>query len=126
MGWRISLLLSVLLVVWSCCQFQPVTPYGVQCPNAPVQRVAVATGKCVCAKARAPKPGDKDFVQCRCSEKRSAQTKLSSAPKPQLFVAARLETQGLSLPIDGAAIGYDTQRYLSPNPAPLAHPPACV
>jgi hypothetical protein len=56
------------------------TPTGVQCPTAPVQLIKVAAKDCGC-KVRAPKPGEKGFVQCRCAEKRSAKAIASSSGK---------------------------------------------
>lgn len=71
-------MLSVFLACWlfGCVafQFNPRTPSGVQCPTATVQTVTVAVRDCcnrVTYKRVVPKPGDRNFVQCRCLEKKS-------------------------------------------------------
>ena len=68
------------LLVASVFGLRPTTRPGVQCPTAPVQRLVVrdCCGRVV---SRAPRPGDRVFVQCRCAEKKAASTKATVAQK---------------------------------------------
>lgn len=75
------------------------TPYGVQCPTAPVQGIKVAVRNCcgriVGERTEAPKPGSKFFVQCRCAEKGHAQQDSAAPSKLEPFT---LSPFVLSLP----------------------------
>lgn len=127
-GARAPLLLVAWFAFWTCLQSQPVTPYGVQCPTAPVQSISVAMqccGKTVCA-TRAPRPGDKGFVQCRCAEKKSAAVKFSGPPKPQL-----VEAQPFDAPKAGLVAWLSTSEptsvaFRSQDSAPPVRPPDFV
>lgn len=81
----IGLLLLMLGVVGRATPLA--TPEGRQCPTAaaPLVRVAIKSA-CGCVIGhieRAPKPGERGFVQCRCAEKRAAQES-SAPPAPAL------------------------------------------
>ncbi len=70
--------MSFALLVISLGAYWPRTEVGKQCPTAPVQKVAVtvATRDC-CGKVRlktelrAPKLGEKGFLQCQCEERKA-------------------------------------------------------
>ncbi|HTQ09712.1 MAG TPA: hypothetical protein VMI31_06535 [Fimbriimonadaceae bacterium] len=69
----------------------PLTPAGVQCPTAPIQRIeapVTCCGRVVGYEMRAPKPGEPGFVQCRCAEKRSPLKQGFALAKPQIFPPA--------------------------------------
>lgn len=123
-----AILLACWLFVCVGLQFHPMTPDGVQCPTAPVQSVLVpikvACGCVVGYRARAPKPGEKGFVQCRCAEKKSGHHLALSAPQIGPLVASCF---GLSLPLE-IVTPFQTPvagaRFGSVSTAPLARPPA--
>ena len=98
----IGLLLLVLGVVGRATPMA--TPEGRQCPTAaaPLLRVAIRSA-CGCVIGhieRAPRPGERGFVQCRCNEKRAAQES-SAPPAPALpMVAFRLELPVVPLVAD--------------------------
>ena len=133
---RLALLRNVLAVVVAAWFFlysvlpTAATPYGVQCPTAPVQTITVAMRIC-CGKVariatRAPKPGDKDFVQCRCAEKKgTAQKSIVQAKAPVLLVSAVRIADSAIVPLPLTACGYDT-RYSSLGFPPLVLPPVCA
>ena len=85
----------LLVVVWflvcSLSFFQVPTSAGVHCATAQVQTVQrEVRDKCGClvaVKAEKPKPGDKAFVQCRCAEKKTADTTTTASTKFELIVA---------------------------------------
>lgn len=84
---------AVFMALWllGCVAFQNYfsTPYGLQCPTAPVQSVTVAVKDCcghiVRKLTEAPKPGGKFFVQCRCAEKQHAQQDSAAPNKLEPF-----------------------------------------
>ena len=61
------------------------TAPGTQCPTASVKTIAKRMSDGT-TKMVAPKPGDKDFVQCRCKERTEQQAKsdLSTISAPAL------------------------------------------
>ena len=63
------------------------TRAGVQCPTAAVQWVVVRD---CCGREfrRAPKPGERTFVQCRCAERKVASTQAMAAAKVDLLLPA--------------------------------------
>jgi len=73
----LSLFLAMLVGWSSASLLLAQTPKGVQCPTAPVQQIAVAVKSCcngvVTYQFRKPRIGEKEFLQCRCAEKRSTQ-----------------------------------------------------
>ena len=64
------------------------TPAGIHCPTAPVQAVLTPVKDCcgqiVGYEARTPSAGEKQFMQCRCAEKRTAQQTTSESVSPQI------------------------------------------
>jgi len=88
-----QILLAVWLFVCAASQTFPTTPTGVQCPTAPVQSVSVAIKDC-CGKVighvtRAPKLGEKGFLQCRCAEKKAPkQDSAATAPRFEVFTSS--------------------------------------
>lgn len=86
---RAAGLIGLLLLLFGVAarSFPLATPVGVQCPTAQVHTIRVAVkSACGCVIGhveRAPKPGEKGFVQCRCNEGRTAQ-KSSPPPAPAL------------------------------------------
>jgi hypothetical protein len=106
---------------------RPITPAGIQCPNAPVQSIAVPIRNC-CGEVvgytnRAPKPGDKEFVQCRCAEKQTAKQKLISGPRFEPFPATTPQlAESTILPEAAPAGGYDPH-YDSVDTSPSVRPP---
>jgi hypothetical protein len=124
-------LLSVALAIWfvlySTNLFTPVTPEGRQCPTAPVQRLAFGVydccGKLVSVGTRAPKPGDKAFVQCRCAEKNAAHAKAAGPDRPHLYLASR-EELALQVPLsESEARFHHRLPFDSFEPAPSERPP---
>ena len=86
-----SPLLAILAVMGFVCAailgFTPTTRAGVQCPTAAVQTL-VERDCCGRVVKRAPKPGDRVFVQCACAEKKSASHKATVLTKVDLWIAA--------------------------------------
>ena len=82
----VAILATLGLVCATLFGFVPSTPKGIQCPTAPVQAVFVRNccGRLV---ARAPKPGERAFVQCRCAEKRAAAHDAVAPTKIDFFLA---------------------------------------
>ena len=65
--------------------FAPATPRGVQCPTAPVQAV-VARDCCGRVVRRAPRLGDRAFVQCACAERKAETVKATVGSKLDLLL----------------------------------------
>ncbi|MCW5936101.1 MAG: hypothetical protein KIT11_02195 [Fimbriimonadaceae bacterium] len=63
-------LLAMCVFLTSASLFAPLTQFGIHCPTAPVQRVQSAGGT-----LRKPVAGEKDFLQCHCTEKEFAKQK---------------------------------------------------
>jgi len=82
-----SLVLALLLLVWSSTQAMPKTPAGTHCPTAAIQWVAAPapSGAACCLVKRKPVPADRIFVQCRCAEKHGAQAYVASSAKLHLL-----------------------------------------
>jgi len=103
------------------------TQNGVQCPTAPVQKITVAIrnccGKLVGLTSRAPKPGEKGFVQCRCAEKKGATEKAVVPNRTQPFLAL-VAAVPRSLPLPEPVVSYVyTERFLTLELPPLVLPP---
>jgi|GEM_PF-4164126 len=65
------------MLLGGASQFARRTAVGVQCPTAPVQEIVEVEKTACCSTklvVRAPRPGDKDFKQCQCAEKKAACT----------------------------------------------------
>ncbi len=78
--------IAALMALLCACLFGfAPTRAGVQCPTAPVQTLVV---KDCCGRIvkRAPRPGDRTFVQCRCSERKAASATATVAQKVTLFL----------------------------------------
>lgn len=64
------------------------TPEGIHCPTAAVQTVLTpikdCCGQVVGYKAHKPSEGEKQFLQCRCAEKRTAHQTSSESLGPQI------------------------------------------
>ena len=101
------------------------TPEGRQCPTAKVHTIRVAVkSACGCVVGhieRAPQPGEEEFVQCRCGEKRAAHE--SSVPPAPVLPPLPLRLAFAVLPPEVAE-----HRYLPMTPewsaSPMLRPPA--
>ena len=122
-----SLLAVFWFVFWVCFQLQPATPYGTQCPTAPIQRISIAVRNCCGSVAgmtsRTPIPGDKGFVQCRCAEKKGLPAKISSSEKPQLIFSVAAQMGGSRVYLATFAIVPGCADYRSLDLAPSVRPP---
>lgn len=82
--------MAVWLLGCTAFQFFVSTPFGTQCPTAPVQVVQVTLrdccGKIIEVKKEAPKPGSEYFVQCRCAEKKTVEHEATVPPKLEPFL----------------------------------------
>lgn len=103
----VALLAAVVMACASLVGLMPVTRAGVFCPTAPVQTVVKLERNC-CGKLviekRAPRPGEREFVQCRCAEKKSAHEATLVASKIVLFFQAGSPTLGASSPSRGPLV----------------------
>ena len=84
--WLLSILLTWSTSTIGFVQARP----GVQCPTAPIQTIESPVYSC-CHKllgyvSRSVQPGDKGFVQCKCAEKKAAQTAVVFSPKVDLWI----------------------------------------
>jgi hypothetical protein len=97
----VAFLAAVAMACASLVGFMPVTRAGVFCPTAPVQTVVKLERNC-CGKLvlekRAPRPGEREFVQCRCAEKKSAHEATLVASKIVLFFQGDSPSVGESSP----------------------------
>ncbi|HEY3780255.1 MAG TPA: hypothetical protein VGL56_04170 [Fimbriimonadaceae bacterium] len=122
----LAILMTGLFALYSVFPAAAVTPSGVQCPTAPVQQVNVASinccGKLVCTK-RAPRPGDKGFVQCRCAEKGASQQKATSQTKVQVLFGNEVVVEQLSAIPDFRRSYTFEQTYCSIDSSPSILPP---
>lgn len=84
----LALVLTALLVWCAVSRAATVTPRGVQCPTAAVQTAVFAKrdccGKVVGYEARAPREGEKGFLQCRCAEKKAQQHGAAETTTPRV------------------------------------------
>lgn len=127
-GWRI---LAILLTLWlfgcTAFQFHPQTAVGVQCPTATVQTVRVAVknccGKIVGYRDQAPKPGQREFVQCRCAEKRSAEHSALLPPKLEPFFLPELRWTTPAPPLEPLTAYEYRAAYRSLSFPPAVRPP---
>ncbi|MBS1716915.1 MAG: hypothetical protein JSS72_04190 [Armatimonadetes bacterium] len=125
-------LISVFLAL-SCALFSSLygiapTAEGVQCPTATVQQITVpikSTCGCVVGyQTRAPKPGEKGFMQCRCNEKRSEQQATTGSQKVTWFPAPHDVALTLSQPIREQEMPQPLVKRNSRWINPPEHPPA--
>jgi len=130
--WRqaLAIILAVWFLVFSLNVVFPVTPTGVQCPTASIQTVACGQFDCcgnlVGKATRAPRPGEKGFVQCRCAEKRAVQQKLAASPKSQLYLASDLPVASAYREISTETFAWPLASLRSLNAAPPVRPPDCA
>lgn len=125
-------ILAILFALWlfgcTAFQFHPRTAAGVQCPTAAVQTIQVAVrtccGKIVGYRAQAPKPGQREFVQCRCAEKKSAEHEASLPPRLEPFFVPELRFELPSAPPVPAADHAYRADYRSLSFPPSVRPPA--
>ena len=122
----LSVLLAACFLLYSVLPLN-VTRVGLQCPTAPIQKIVVAVKDC-CGKVeglalRAPKPGEKGFLQCNCAEKKSStqKTAVTSKTVPILLVAQRLPDIS-PLELTGHTFDY-CDRFQSLDLAPPLLPP---
>jgi hypothetical protein len=125
----LAILMTALFALYSVLPVAAMTPNGVQCPTAPIQNMTVATVKC-CGKVvsitRAPKLGDKAFLQCRCAEKSASQQKVAVQTKAQPFFAnAILMTSSMAIPELHRSYRYE-RVYDSVESSPWILPPMQV
>ena len=125
----LAILMTALFALYSILPAVAITPDGVQCPTAPVQKVTVLTinccGKLACT-TRAPKPGDNAFVQCRCAEKSaSAQKTVVQAKVQPYFVNAILSVHATAIPEFRQVYLYQLS-YSSIKDSPSTKPPIQV
>lgn len=94
-GNGVALTLVALAQILACfLQFSPITPYGVQCPTAAVQRVLDGDT----ATVRPPQPGDESFVQCVCAEKKVQRAMASlTVPEEVSFISPTMLDVSFSL-----------------------------
>lgn len=129
-GFQLVAWLAALMLGFVSLNFNlEVTPEGTQCPIAAVQAIAVPTRICCGAASvttRKPKPGDKDFVQCRCAEKRSAQHQAAIHQNGERLVLMCSSAAPISIPmfVEPSTVHYE--RDCSPPAGcrpPLSPPP---
>ena len=117
-----AILAAMALLCTAFFGFAAPTPKGVQCPTAPVQRV-VARDCCGKPIVRAPKLGEKSFVQCRCAEKKSAAVEITLAERMDFFLVAAAPlpaTTAVRLPSAIPAFSADFRSIGFP---PIVRPP---
>lgn len=129
----VSLFLVALLGWGSLALFAVRTPEGVHCPTAAVQSVLTEVkdccGRIVGYEARKPQEGEKQFLQCRCAEKRTAQQQsIAESGNPQVEIVppqpfVLLVPEPLPEPI--AEHRYFARLTTVPSP-PSPRPPACA
>jgi hypothetical protein len=125
----IQILLAFSLAFFSVARIATITPTGQQCSTAPVQSILVAV-HLPCGHveyvSRAPRPGDKGFLQCRCSEKRSSTQAVPVAPEMPLLRAA-IEVVARPLPAEQfSAIDFSAASFLPISDSPKPRPPATI
>lgn len=133
----------VLAVVFGLCSvlhLSPLTPKGVQCPTAPVQSVTeVVYVKNCCGKIvpqtiqRKPREGESAFVQCRCAEKKAAETQQKTESNESSrfsFVAILTPNIDFKVPVAlvfcNLGIMCPESAILSDQTEPLTPPPRLV
>ena len=106
----VATILSASLATVSSFAGMPCTPAGIQCPTATVQTVTVDVYDCcghvIGHLTRAPRQGEKGFVQCRCAEKKSQKKDATFSPSLELLCQALPEFRF---------------RSAIPEPSPLPH-----
>ena len=102
-----AFLAAIAMACASLVGFMPVTRAGVFCPTAPVQSVVKLDRNCcgrLVLEKRPPRPGEREFVQCRCAEKKSAHEATLVASKIVLFFQADPPLVDASLPSRGPRV----------------------
>lgn len=126
-----TLVLCLLMAWTSISRMAPCTPRGVQCPTASVQWITAPVkdccGRVIGAVARKPRPGDPQFVQCRCAEKHSQQQQAVVGQRAPSFTvlaqtAAAVETP--LLPRAVVDVPAPTAGVVERSSAPLIPPPS--
>ncbi len=131
------LMAAVCLTLQSFLIISPQTPLGRHCPTAQIQwvRDRIPTGTSSepirLMKVRKPKTGEVEFVQCRCAEKKAAESsekKMLSTRfeiQPTLFLFE--EAAGLLIPtyrLPKSILGPDVKSdYRDWCPSPQTPPP---
>jgi len=122
------MLLAVNLVWFSTVSARVQTECGKQCPTAPVQSVFAPVYNC-CHKLvgyamRPVRPGDKQFIQCRCQEKSEVSQKMIANPRHDFYLPVVITFR------ESEAPSIDAQHFRSPvladeqsKPEPSNPPP---
>lgn len=94
-------LLAVYGVFFGNLASVPSVNLGKHCPTAPVQEVVQVSlsGSVANVQARAPRVGEKDFVQCFCAQKQASSKKDATTAASKAF-AVDLIAQEAPLPFD--------------------------
>lgn len=105
-GFRIRIAAFLAAVAVSCAAilgFVPVTKAGVLCLTASVRSILVVhrdcCGRVLRVEKRTPRLGEREFVQCRCSEKESAGHTAIASSKEVLFIGSALATVEIPVPL---------------------------
>lgn len=105
------------------------TPAGVQCPTAPMQLIRVAIKeKCGCVRGfveRAPRPGEKGFLQCRCAEKKAPKA-TASVPKFESFTVQTVNFRFANRIVTPERFTFIRQRADILSYPPRPQPPNCI
>lgn len=135
-----SIFLAAVLGLCSVLHVAPITPKGRQCPTAPVQVVTEVTyEKDCCGKLvtrsiqRKPRDGELGFVQCRCAEKKAAETqqKTESSESSRFSLVAVLnplvqfKLHLVSVPRNGCSVDVQAE-VLDDQHEPLIPPPRSI
>ena len=118
----VAILATLAMVCASLFGFVPATPKGVQCPTAAVQTVTVRTccGRLV---TRAPEPGERAFLQCRCAEKKTAAHDSTVPSKLQLYFVAGEPLQFDAPPRPAPTVPAFAATFRSVGFPPIVRPP---
>jgi hypothetical protein len=124
----VNVLLVLNLIWFSTTWCFCTTPYGRQCRTAAVQTLQQQIYNCchelVGYQMRPVRPGDKQFIQCRCEEKSELQQKVVLSPKLDLGLPRLIRTFTAEplLPRDSKFTAYllddEQNRPAPPNPPP--------
>ena len=132
-----SWILAFAVAMLTCILSMPVTPRGVQCPTAAIQKIQVVSYEhlpcgCIVKKVteRAPHEGEAGFKQCRCAERKAADKQEQSASaesKPILTMACgpivKICFTGSCLMRLWVCTAYATSTRTAPTFSPATPPP---
>jgi hypothetical protein len=132
-------MLAAILALCSVLQLTPVTPKGVQCPTAAVQSIIDIvyvknySGEMVAQTIqRKPREGDASFLQCRCAEKKAAETRKSADWEGSgriSFLAVltpQIDFQAQRAVLCQGPVPYHAPPFVLRKPEPLTPPPQFV